>query len=328
MLDSILRYLGVFLATLTTLSMTACQSTTPAPSVSAATGAVSLVADEPAPMAPGKGRFVLDDWGGPSIPVWTYVPIGVDPTDLPIVIVMHGTRRDADRYRDEWSALAQVNQFVVAAPEFADADWGRAAGYNLGNVFREEGVDLQPEAEWAFSAIEPVFDAVRTQIGSSQSVYTLYGHSAGSQFVHRFLVYKPDARVKRYIAANAGWYTLPSFEEAYPYGLKGGEVTEDQLKIALGKDVVVLLGTLDNDPNHSSLRRAPEAMRQGPHRFARGITFYNVAKAQADALGVEFSWRVATVENAVHSNGQMALGAVPFIIDGKPVAPTQETIGQ
>ena len=40
----------------------------------------------------------------------------------------------------------------------------------------------------------------------------IYGHSAGSQFVHRFLMTRPDAPVERAVAANAGWYTLPDDE--------------------------------------------------------------------------------------------------------------------
>lgn len=273
----------------------------------------------------GNDRFVLGDWGGPAIPVWTYVPIGQDPSDLPIVIVMHGTNRDADRYRNEWRALAQLEGFIVAAPEFSRGDWASSAGYNLGNVFREEGVDLQPEAEWAFSAIEPIFDAVKTRLDGNQTDYTLYGHSAGSQFVHRFLFYKPDARVSRYIAANAGWYTMPGFDEIYPYGLSQANVSEAQLSAALQKDVVVLLGTLDSDPTHSSLRRTPEALRQGPHRFARGISFYRAAEEEAERRGLPFNWRLETVEGAVHSNGQMVFGAVPLIVDSSFLAHTEES---
>ena len=302
-----------------------CQSLPPAPEVSAATGRATLVAEAPAPMAPERGRFILTDWGGPDIPVWTYVPIGIDVTTVPIVIVMHGTGRDAERYRDEWRAAAQLEGFVVAVPEFSDRDWETAAGYNLGNIFREEGIDLQPEARWAFSAIEPVFDVVRDQLDSTQTEYVLYGHSAGSQFVHRFLFYKPEARVSRYIAANAGWYTMPLYRERYPYGLDGSQVPRANLLDALQEDVVILLGTLDNDPNHRSLRRAPEAMLQGPHRFARGITFYQAGKSAAEALGVPFNWQVATVEGAVHANGQMVFGAVPFITTPKFITSARET---
>lgn len=300
-----------FVAAMVMLS--ACQSLPPAPQVSAVTGEISMGRATVGPLAPGPGRFELSGWGGPDLPVWTYVPIDMAVKDAPIVIVMHGTRRDADRYRDEWTALAQLNGFVVVAPEFSDRDYPTAAGYNLGNVFREEGIDPQPETEWAFSAIEPLFDIVVDILDSSQTDYTIYGHSAGSQFVHRFLLYKPETRARRYIAANAGWYTLADFDETYPYGLAGSGLDAAAMSAAFEKDVIILLGDLDNDPNHPSLRRAPEAMRQGPHRFARGVHFHNRAKAAAEALGVAFNWQVAVVRNARHSNAQMAIGAIDFI---------------
>ncbi len=283
--------------------------------VSAGTIDTAAASEAPDSLVPGRGRIMLADWGGPDLPVWTYVPVGRGITDMPIVIVMHGVGRDADRYRDEWSALAQLEGFIVAAPEFSKADWPDATGYNLGAVRGADDAAPRPETEWAFSAIEPVFDAIVARSGGRQTDYVIFGHSAGAQFVHRFLFYKPNVRVKRYIVANAGWYTMPDYTEAYPYGLAGSDVPEENLKAALQKDVVVLLGTQDIDPNDPNLRRSPEAMRQGAFRFARGQAFYEAGKMAAARHGVEFNWRIATVEGAVHSNGQMAFGAVPFILD-------------
>ena len=303
-----------------TAILTGCQhfpgeSERPAGPVSAETAARDASGPATPAFMRGRGKFTLGNWGGPDLPVWTYVPIGREIADLPIVIVMHGVGRDADRYRDEWSALAQLEGFIVAAPEFSRQDWPGAEGYNLGAVLTADGERLQPEAEWAFSAIEPVFDAIVARTGSRQTTYVIFGHSAGAQFVHRFLYYKPDVRARRYIVANAGWYTLPDYNEAYPYGLAASHLPEDRLETALQKDVVVLLGTQDIDPDDPNLRRTPEAMRQGAFRFARGQSFHEAGRRAAAELGVEFNWRMATVEGAVHSNGQMAFGAVPFIVD-------------
>lgn len=284
-----------------------------ATTLSADTGDVRVCRDGKPPFAEGKGRFVLTDWGGPDIPVWTYAPTQADLTDRPIVIVMHGTGRDADRYRDEWAALAQLNRFIVVAPEFSDRRFPNAAGYNLGNVFQRNGVDVHDEAAWSFSAIEPLFDAVVGVLDSDRTDYTLYGHSAGSQFVHRFLFHKPDARASRIIAANAGWYTMPDFDQAFPYGLGGSVVEDADVATAFGKDVVVLLGDLDSNAEHPSLRRTPEAMLQGPHRFARGQAFYQFAKERAEALDAPFGWRMQVVPYAKHSNGEMALAAAELI---------------
>ncbi len=261
----------------------------------------------------GKGKFKFKNWQGPNIPVWTYVPASNDISKLPILIVMHGTNRDADRYRNEWAELAKTHGFIVIAPEFSKKKFPGSSGYNLGGVFTAKTKKLRPEPIWSFSAIEPLFDTVRTALGSEQKQYTLYGHSAGAQFVHRYLFYKPDARVKLYLPANAGWYTLADPLAAYPYGLSQSNISQASLKIALQKDVMILLGDKDNNPNHKHLRRTPEALRQGAHRFARGVYFLRNAQSTADKLGVPLAWRIGVARGAKHSNAQMALAAAPLI---------------
>ena len=280
--------------------------------LSAAGGPAQYASDGTGPLTEGKGRFLFADWGGRSIPVWTYVPTQSNAAELPIAVIMHGAGRDGDRYRDEWAALAQVNRFIVIAPEFSSQAFPKAERYNLGNVFNADSARVD-ESEWTFSAIEPLFSAVTRHLNSTQTTYTIYGHSAGSQFVHRFLLYKPEARVNRYIAANAGWYTMPNFDEPYPYGLNGAGVDPDALKIALQRDVVILLGDLDNDPMHRSLRRAPEAMRQGPYRLARGRQFFERARQIAEDMDTPFNWRLQTAPYAKHSNGEMALFAAALV---------------
>lgn len=261
------------------------------------------------PLAQGLTRFEFANWGGETIPVYSYVPSTIDPGKAPILFMMHGAKRGALRYLKEWIPYAQAQGFIVVAPLFTAESYPKSRGYNLGNVFEKGRKKPRKEAVWSFSAIEPLFDVVVGRLSSDQTTYTLYGHSAGSQFVHRFLFYKPNARVKRFIAANAGWYTLPNFAEKYPYGLKKSGVSEAALGTALAKDVVVILGDQDIDAAHKSLRRTPEAIRQGPHRFARGQSFFDVAKDQAEDMGVPFNWRIETVEGVAHSNGGMAKGA-------------------
>jgi len=50
------------------------------------------------------------------------------------------------------------------------------------------------------------------------------------------------------------------------------------LKSALIKNVLLLLGDKDNDPNHKNLHPAPEAMQQGLHRFARDLSYHAIGK--------------------------------------------------
>ncbi|MEO1306025.1 MAG: hypothetical protein AAFV37_13720 [Pseudomonadota bacterium] len=260
-------------------------------------------------IGPGLNHFYFEDWTGPRVPVWVYVPHGVDAKTAPIMVMMHGAKRGAARYLSEWDQIADAHGFIVVAPEFTSDDFPGSAGYNLGNRIPRGSDTVIEEDKWSFSAIERIFDHVVTELDSQQSTYTLYGHSAGSQFAHRFMYFKPDARVNRILAANAGWYTFPDPSIDYPVGLGGLDLNDDDLRRVLERDVVVLLGDQDNDPNHTSLKRDDGVGVQGPHRFARGQNFFSQAKSEADRVGAEFGWRLRIVEGVAHSNGGIAAAA-------------------
>lgn len=255
----------------------------------------------------GITKMSFDDWAGPPIPVWMYVPHDTDPKTAPILIMMHGAKRGAKRYLGQWEQIADRDGFIVIAPEFNKEKFKSSRTYQQGNVYRSNRtLELNPEAKWTFSAIDPIFEHVKKKLGNTQEAYTFYGHSGGSQFVHRSLLFKDNPNVVRFLPANAGWYTYADMTIDYPYGLKGTDVTEDHLKAVLQKDVVILLGDQDIDVNHSSLRRTEEANAQGPHRYARGQAFYENAKANAQKYGVPFGWSIRVVPGVAHSNGGIA----------------------
>jgi len=259
----------------------------------------------------GDGTFTFDGWAGPPIRVWYHRPEVVRP-DTPVLFVMHGVKRDADRYRDQWSALSDRYGFILAVPEFGEAAFPGSAGYNLGNLLDGDSRPV-PRERWSFSVLEPLFDRLRELTGTRIETYHLYGHSAGAQFVHRYVMFMPDARLGRAVAANAGWYTLPDRKVEYPYGLRGKRLPPVDMRRALAQPLVVLLGTADDDPAYPNLRRTPEAMAQGPHRLARGEFFFQSAAAAAAALGADFGWTLEKVEGVGHDNGDMAQAAAAWL---------------
>lgn len=264
------------------------------------------------PLPAGKSAFRFSAWDGPDLRVWTYIPPAVEET-TPVLFVMHGTNRDADRYRDEWAGIAAEYNAILVVPEFSRRDFPEANAYNLGYVLTGEKGISRPRALWAFSAIEPIFDEIRQRTGTQVKTYSMYGHSAGAQFVHRYVYFVPQARLNRAVAANAGWYTLPSLDVAYPYGLAGTGVTDTELSAALKQRLLVLLGTADTDPAASGLRLTAEAAAQGPHRFARGHYFVNAGRLAAESGAVSFGWQVGHAQGVGHSNGRMAEFAAPHL---------------
>ena len=260
-----------------------------------------------------RSEFEFANWAGKPIKVLVFVP-DKSTENTPIVFVMHGASRTAERYLNDWVPQAEDHNLVIVVPEFTVGDFPKSDHYNLGHVFTRGSHKLRPEDDWTFSAIEPLFDEVVEKIGGRQTAYTLYGHSAGSQFVHRYLYYKPDARVNRYIAANAGWYTLPDFDFEYPYGFTDANIDPDMLAGFFAKDLILLLGREDTDPNADKLRQTKEARIQGPNRLARGITMFRTAKAKAEELGVEFNWQLMLVPGADHDNAKMAPAAATLVM--------------
>lgn len=263
----------------------------------------------------GSGNFDFSFGDDQKIDVYYHLPENQDKT-LPVLFVMHGTNRDADRYRDEWAKIAEEQQILVVVPQFSKDDYPRAAGYNLGNIFNTETGERNSLGVSPFGAIEPLFDYVREQVPNTQDSYSMYGHSAGSQFVHRYIYFVPEARLDWAIAANAGWYTMPDLDVEWPYGLAGTGLDEADLQKALASRLYILLGTKDNNPDHKSLRKTEEAMAQGPHRFARGQTFFEAGKeaAGSDAFG----WSMGFVDGAAHRNREMIQGVLPIIQGNSP----------
>ncbi len=258
-------------------------------------------------LTPSQRTFEFNGWAGPAVKVWYQAPVRVSAT-TPIVFVMHGVRRDADRYFAEWAPIAARRGFILVVPEFNQADFPGSRGYNAGYLQEKDGT-LRPRSGWSFAVLEPLFDAIKARTGTATPTYALYGHSAGGQFVHRYVLLAPEARLSSAIAANPGWYTMPDLETAYPYGLAGTPVDEPGLKRALVKPLTILLGTADTDQGDPNFRRTPEANAQGPHRYARGLSFHSHGKAAAGRVGVPFMWRLEEVPGVAHKNGEMAVAA-------------------
>jgi len=242
--------------------------------------------------------------GPPALRIFVHRPAGWQP-DGRAIIVMHGLNRDADRYLAQWIAPAEAQGLLLVAPEFARARFPTTASYNWGNVVDVAGQPLPPEA-WSFGLIDRVWARVRDAVGATRPGYALFGHSAGAQFVHRYLLLAEASAAEAIITANAGSYTMPVADVAFPFGLGGTAVTEAMLARAFARPVTVLLGADDVDPDHPSLPRQPGALAQGPHRLARGLRFYAEARAAAARLGQPFAWRLETVPGVGHDNGGMA----------------------
>jgi hypothetical protein len=264
----------------------------------------------------GKGSFDFpDSLGEPDRPIviWFYRPAMLKP-DAKIVFVMHGANRNGETYRNQWVEHAKRENFLLLAPEFPD-DLFPSADYQFG------GLRHPDPATWTYWKIERLFDHVKASEGLTAARYSIFGHSAGAQFVHRFMLFMPDPRVALAIAANAGSYTLPIYPQRgdpkFPWSLDRALVDSRQLRSVFAQNLLVLLGEEDDDRDHPQLPRSRKAGMLGENRLKRGVNFYNLAKDHAAARGLPFNWTLATVPGVAHKGASMAKAAVPYIVNAR-----------
>lgn len=270
----------------------------------------SFAAAEDYRIQAGASRFTYRD-GDSRTRVWVYRP-AEHGRDDPVLFVMHGTKRNADSYRDAWIDEADRLGILLLTPEFTKEAFPTGWGYQQLGVLDGSGA-RRPIKSWACENVEAIFDAVVRDNRLSATSYYLYGHSAGGQFVHRMMLLKPNARVALALPANPGWYTLAALDKDYPEGLRRTPVRKPGLRQSLANNVVLLLGDADTDTNGKNLPRGDAAKRQGPHRFARGKHFYAGLQALAEQENWPMRWKIEVVPGVGHSNRAMAPAAAKVI---------------
>jgi pimeloyl-ACP methyl ester carboxylesterase len=307
---------------------------------------ISNASAAPSPLAhrvdigPGSGAFLVP--GGPGheaahIGVYYHRPARFGPNS-PVLLVIPGAGRNADDYRDAWVEASEARSILVVALSYPEAEYD-LAGYQMGGVIKDlqladppkgpdgalpDNLHLRDEQitfrantrreTWIFPDFDRIFTIVAAAAGSTRVQYDLFGHSAGGQILHRLALLHPETRADRIVAANGGLYTLPTLEEPMFFGLKDTGVTPSSLGAALQRNLVILLGEEDNDPERGGQHlHTPLADRQGLDRLSRGKFFHRAGAAQAQALGVSYRWRLELVPGVGHDYRGMGKAAAQLL---------------
>jgi hypothetical protein len=247
--------------------------------------------------------FTYESAGNPPVRVWLAVPATIGPRTR-LVVVMHGMRRNACEYAASWADWATRTDHVVAAPQFDQEGWGRARGYNLGNVLAKAGrrVFVNPVERWSFTVVDEIQATARRRLGIADEHYVLWGHSAGAQFAHRFPLFRPRAALRAVIVAGCGWFTLPDPDANFPYGVRHPllGLSRQRLLAWTRVPLVLLRGTLDVDRD-LHLRVTARAEAQGANRFERAAHVLQRARALDPAC----RWRLVDVPGVDHDHLKM-----------------------
>lgn len=260
---------------------------------------------------PGSGIVAFKEYAPlkhKPVNIHYYIPEG-DVKTMPVLFVLPGINRNAADYQKCWKQGADRKKVMIFSLEFP-ADYYTSEEYNEGGMMA--GNVIKPEKDWTFSIIEPLFEYIRAELNGSQQTFDMWGHSAGAQFVHRYLLFKSSAPIGKAVSANAGWYTVPNMEVAFPYGLKDSPAGIADRKAAFAKNLILQLGTADTNPDDPNLNHSPGAELQGKHRYARGLFFWeNSVRLSASAENL--NWIKHEVADVAHDYVKMAADAVELM---------------
>jgi poly(3-hydroxybutyrate) depolymerase len=234
--------------------------------------------------------------GGRSLRVFTYRPAKADG---PLLLVFHGTDRNAADYRDRAKTLADKLGASVAAPLFGKDEFPTDR-YQLGGLLGAG--KPRPRADWTWSLVPELADKLRRP----NQPYALLGHSAGGQFLCRLAGFV-DTKATRIVAANPGTLLFPTTDVPFPYGFGelpaelGGEAA---VRRYLAQPLTLFLGTADTvkDKNFPT-GKWPD--KQGDSRFARGTAAFAAGKKLAAERGWPFKWRKVDAPGVGHSSTGM-----------------------
>lgn len=143
-----------------------------------------------------------------------YVPSGLTrprAQDFALLVVVHGTGRTAETYRNLFADFAETHRCLVVAPLFA-------AG--IGEPFELNNYKFLEHAGIRFDLLLlAMVEEVAAHYGLSPKRFLLHGFSGGAHFAHRFFYLHPQRLAGVSIAAP-GMVTLLDFETDWHCGLR------------------------------------------------------------------------------------------------------------
>ena len=251
----------------------------------------------------GSGYFLFRDKTIPensAMRVFYYKPSGFTP-DSPIFLILHGYGREADKTLYAAAVSAETFNFLLIVPEYSFKLFPTWEEYNYGNTRKK------PKELWTYYVNDRIFHFVKEITKSRRDKYYLFGHSAGSQFVHRQLMVGASDYIEKAFAANAGEYAMPTFgEDSFPWSMTSLDLSKEDLKRFFSVDLYVLIGEEDVSQD-KYLAKGDVFSKQGKNRFERGKNFFKTGMNESQKLGFEFNWKLVTIPHVGHSG----LGTFP-----------------
>lgn len=220
---------------------------------------------------------------------YLYVPTHVK-NSVPLMVSVHGISRNARTHARCFAHFAEHYGVIILAPLFDKKSY--PSYQRLG--IKGERPDI---------ALQQMIKEVTSLTGVDNKNIYLFGYSGGGQFVHRFAMAYPHNIAAIAIGA-AGWYTFPSANQRFPYGIGCHHKLPDlsfQLDEFLRIPTYVLVGEQDT-ARDAALRKTRRLDKtQGKNRFERGQRWISSMQNLANSRNLKTEYRFIALADADHS---------------------------
>ena len=209
-------------------------------------------------------------WDKPDVEIFYITPEQINK-DTKVIFVMHGNSRNAEDYLSAWIPHVLNKNVIVAAPQFTKTDFRY---FFLLEMAESSGKINNNKNEYINNSISLFFNYMKSKFSLSTQTYSMFGHSAGAQFTHRYMLLSKDQRISNAVIANAGWYTFTTNDE-FPYGIKNSpiNISNEQIKWFMSNKVNLLIGS--EDIGSKSVNSSKGAKLQGITRVDRANSYFN-----------------------------------------------------
>ena len=234
-------------------------------------------------------------WDKPDVEIFFITPEKINK-DTKVIFVIHGNSRNAEDYLSAWIPHVINKNVIVAAPQFRKIDFRY---FFLLEMAESSGDVNLNNNEYINNSISLFFNFIKSKFSLTTETYKMFGHSAGAQFTHRYMLLSMDNRISNTVIANAGWYTFITDDE-FPYGINNSpiNISNKQIEWFMSKKANLLIGSDDID--FKSVNSSKGANLQGLTRVDRAANYFDSLIMNAESRGYALRWSYRVLERVDH----------------------------
>lgn len=248
-------------------------------------------------------------WDKPDVEILYITPNAINE-DTEVIFVIHGNSRNADDYLSAWIPLVQNKNVIIAAPKF---DKKNFRYFFLLESAESNGTINERSDSYINTSISLFFNYFKSRFALNANTYKMFGHSAGAQFTHRYMLLSNDQRISDTVIANAGWYTFLNGEQ-YPYGIKDTpiEISSSHIRWFMSNKTSLLIGSIDTNLNN--VNSSAGAQKQGITRVDRADNYFKSLIDISDKKEIPFRWRYKVINDVGHDYQKMTPIAASILL--------------